>query len=107
MAAAICRILSLPDGCLRTTKIRTTAKATAASPPATPNQAVFGSTNPPSTSRSKKKRRRDRLKEPEIHHRGAGSPGELEAVEAACRLRPPCLDPIDPRLPRPALDGMF
>ena len=43
IAAAISRIRSLPVGLARTRNIRTTAKATAASPPATPNHAVLGS----------------------------------------------------------------
>jgi hypothetical protein len=41
---------SFPVGWLKTRKIRTPANATAARPPATPNQAVLGSTNLPLSS---------------------------------------------------------
>src|SRR5437867_232723 len=77
MAAAISRIRSLPFGWLRTRKMRTTAKATAASPPATPNQAVLGSIDLPRIAETDKRRpgvrrahfqRSDRLNERENHH---------------------------------------
>src|SRR5712691_6812114 len=78
--------------------MRTTANATAASPPATPNQAVFGSIYLPLSERRPKKPRTHTLKEV------AGSPSEVEAVQAAGRARPLDVDAFDVRHARAAFD---
>src|SRR5256885_5548311 len=108
IAAAISRIRSLPVGLARTRKIRTMAKATAASPPATPNHAVLGSIYLLVSRKRRKMPRLERLVEPEIHHRSpSGSPGELERVEAPGCVRPARLDAVDAGQPRTLLEGAF
>src|SRR5690242_2006762 len=89
---------SLPVGRLRTRKIRTTANATAARPPATPNQATLGSTYPPSIYRRVSTVRSDRLKL---------SPREVEGAERPRRARPISIDPVDAGGARPFLHRLF
>src|SRR5260370_30668438 len=68
MAAASSRIRSLTAGTRRTRAMRTTAKKTAAPPPATTNRTRFGSTNPLPKPLNQKTARSERVYEPSTEH---------------------------------------